>query len=224
MVQPRDFQRARSPEQQQLRRTAILAAAREMLDRHPTADVSLRELSRHVGLSKSNVVRYFPTREAVFLAVLAEDWAVWLSDLETALPTADGRRRPQTQNQLVAAAIAQTLSEHPRFCDLLASCPSVLEHNVPVETARTFKLAASVNLARLAELVGARVPQLSSADAFRFAGLTWAFTTGAWPMANPSPVITTVLLEPDLAALRVEFVPATTLALSLLLDGITRPL
>ena len=41
-----------------------------MLDHLPPAEVSLRELSRQVGLSKSNVVRYFPTREADFLAVL----------------------------------------------------------------------------------------------------------------------------------------------------------
>lgn len=206
-----------------MRRTAILAAARAMLDGHPIAEVSLRELSRHVGLSKSNVVRYFPTREAVFLAVLAEDWDVWLSHLETALTTSDGRQRPQTRNRLVAAAIAQTLSEHPRFCDLLASCPSVLEHNVPLETARAFKSTAKLNLARLAELVAARIPTLSRDEAFQFAGLTWAFTTGAWPMAHPAPAISTVLREPDLAALAVEFVPATTRALSLLLDGLTRP-
>lgn len=222
-MQPTDFQRARSPQQQQLRRTAILAVAREMLDRHPIADVSLRELSRHVGLSKSNVVRYFPTREAVFLAVLAQDWDTWLSDLEAALPTADARRRPQTRNRLVAAAIAQTLSEHPRFCDLLASCPSVLEHNVPVGTARAFKSAAKLNLVRLAEMIAARVPDLSGEEAHQFAGLTWAFIAGAWPMANPSPAIATVLREPDLAVLSVEFVPAATRALSLLLDGLTRP-
>jgi len=217
-----DFQRARSPEQLNLRREAILTAAREMLDRHPTADVSLRELSRHVGLSKSNVVRYFPTREAVFLTVLVEDWDAWLSDLAIALPPVGARQPPRAQNQLVAIAIAQTLSHHPRFCDLLATSPSVLEHNVPEETARAFKSAAKINLARLAELVTARVPVLSSDDAFQFAGLTWAFTTGLWPMANPSPTVRTVLSEPDLAGLSVEFVPAITRALSLLLDGLTR--
>ncbi len=197
-----------------------------MLDKQLTAEVSLRELSRSVGLSKSNVVRYFPTREAVFLAVLVQDWDTWLSDLEAALPAPpalDAHRAPQTQHRLVATAIAETLSQNPRFCNLLASCPSVLEHNVPLETARDFKSAANVNLLRLAELVAARVPQLSPAEAFQFAGLTWAFTTGTWPMANPSPVIATVLAEPHLAALAVDFVPATTLALSLLLDGLTRP-
>lgn len=216
-----DFQRARSPEQQNLRREAILNAARDMLDLHPTTDVSLRELSRHVGLSKSNVLRYFPTREVVFLTVLVEDWDLWLSELETALLLEDAGPPEHAQNLVVASIIAQTLSHHPRFCDLLASSPSVLEHNVPLETARAFKAAAKLNLVRLAELVIARVPRLSPDDAFQFAGLTWAFITGIWPMANPSPTVRTVLAEPDLAALAVEFVPAFTRALSLILDGLT---
>jgi AcrR family transcriptional regulator len=87
------FQRARSPEQQEQRRATILAAARDMLGRLPPAEVSLRELSRQVGLSKSNVVRYFPTREAVFLAVLTEDWDSWLSAVEAVLPRAAARGR-----------------------------------------------------------------------------------------------------------------------------------
>lgn len=217
-----EFQRARTPEQQNQRREAILTAAREMLDQHPATGVSLRELSRHVGLSKSNVVRYFPTREAVFLTVLVEDWGAWLSELQTALPPADAGQSAQARNLLVATIIARTLSRHPRFCDLLASSPSVLEHNVPAETARAFKSAAKLNLVRLAELVTAQVPLLSPQDAFQFAGLTWAFTAGTWPMANPSPTIHAVLSEPDLAAMSVEFVPAITRSLSLLLDGLTR--
>ena len=217
-----DYQRARSPLQQQHRRETILAAARGMLDHRPAAEVSLRELSREVGLSKSNVTRYFPTREAVFLAVLIEDWDLWLADLELALPLLDARRRPQTQNQLVADATAQTLNGRPRLCNLLATSPSVLEHNVPTKAAREFKLAAQARLWRFAQLLAARVPALQLAEAFQFAGLTWATLTGLWPMANPAPVVAAVVREPELTAMSVEFAPALTRTLRLLLDGLTR--
>ena len=73
-----DFQRARSPQQQEQRRRDILDAARQLLEQAPLAEISLRELSRQVGLAKSNVVRYFPTREAVFLALLVDDWSCLL--------------------------------------------------------------------------------------------------------------------------------------------------
>lgn len=218
-----EFQRARSPEQQELRRAAILAIARDMLDQVPPSEVSLRELSRRVGLSKSNVVRYFPTREAVFLAVLSADWDAWLSALATSLPNSDARRRAQTRDHLVAAAIAQSLSTRRRFCDLVAACPTVLEHNVPHETARGFKVIALANLTRFAGMIRSVVPELGDPQSFEFAGIVWAFVAGAWPMANPSPVIATVLADPDLAALSVDFRSATTRTLTVVLDGLTRP-
>ena len=66
------FQRARRPEQMAARRAAILDAARAMLTDKGVADISLRELSRRVGLAKSNVLRYFDSREAIFLELLDE--------------------------------------------------------------------------------------------------------------------------------------------------------
>ena len=69
------FQRARSDEQRALRSQAILDTAAAMLQEMPVADISLNELSRRVGLAKSNVLRYFDSREAVLLELLARSLA-----------------------------------------------------------------------------------------------------------------------------------------------------
>src|SRR5580693_2868218 len=82
------FQRARSEEQREVRRRAILGAAAAMLDEMPAAQVTLNELSRRVGLAKSNVLRYFESREAVLLDLLDSMWQDWLADLEVELRTA----------------------------------------------------------------------------------------------------------------------------------------
>ena len=73
------FQRARSDEQRALRSQAILDTAAAMLQEMPAADVSLNELSRRVGLAKSNVLRYFDSREAVLLELLASRSREWLA-------------------------------------------------------------------------------------------------------------------------------------------------
>lgn len=77
-----DFQRARSPEQREARRRTILGAAADLLAEMPLSEISLRELARRVGLSKTNVVRYFETREAVFFALLNQELDDWISSLE----------------------------------------------------------------------------------------------------------------------------------------------
>src|SRR5579862_9131556 len=82
------FQRARSEEQRATRRQAILGAATAMLAEMPVADVTLNELSRRAGLAKSNVLRYFESREAVLLELLDSAWQNWLVQLELDLTDA----------------------------------------------------------------------------------------------------------------------------------------
>ncbi len=53
------FRRARSDEQRAERREAVLATAAAMLGELRVQELSLNELSRRVGLAKSNVLRYF---------------------------------------------------------------------------------------------------------------------------------------------------------------------
>src|ERR1700744_6083465 len=79
------FQRARSAEQREVRRRAILDAAAGMLAEMPVAEVTLNELSRRAGLAKSNVLRYFESREAVLLELLDAAWRDWLVTLEADL-------------------------------------------------------------------------------------------------------------------------------------------
>ena len=85
MTTPGTFRRARRPEQVQLRRESILRAAKSLLEGRRVDDVSLRELGDEVGLAMSNVLRYFDSREAVFLEVLDAAWRSWLDPLEPAL-------------------------------------------------------------------------------------------------------------------------------------------
>src|SRR3954463_1698588 len=84
-AQSATFQRARRPEQREARRQAILDVAEAMLAQDPTAEISLREISRRVGLATSNVLRYFESREAIFLELLARESTSWLDALEREL-------------------------------------------------------------------------------------------------------------------------------------------
>src|SRR5215470_11804341 len=86
------FQRARSDEQRAQRSQAILETAAAMLEAMPVADLSLNELSRRVGLAKSNVLRYFESREAVLLELLTTSLLEWLESLAADLPLAVRRR------------------------------------------------------------------------------------------------------------------------------------
>ena len=67
------FQRARSPEQKAQRRAAILDAAARLGAANGVRKVSLGDIAKSVGLTKSNVLRYFETREEVYLRLLLRE-------------------------------------------------------------------------------------------------------------------------------------------------------
>ena len=78
------FQRARTEEQREIRRRAILDAASAMLDEMPVAAVTLNELSRRVGLAKSNVLHYFESGDAGRLELLGSELSAWVDALTAA--------------------------------------------------------------------------------------------------------------------------------------------
>ncbi|WP_290057647.1 TetR/AcrR family transcriptional regulator [Amycolatopsis solani] len=185
------FQRARRPEQIAARRTAILAAAREMLARRPVAEISLRELSCQVGLAKSNVLRYFDSREAIFLEVLDGSWTAWLDELAFAeLPGAHFAREER-----IAGTIAATLAERRLLCELISAMAPVLERNISLDFARGFKHRAAANLERLASLVRAAVPELTAEASRVFARGVVVVVSGAWPYANPTEAVALATAE-----------------------------
>src|ERR687889_716762 len=68
------FLRARRPEHKQERHDAILAAARDLAVESGVRNVTLGGVAEAVGLAKSNISRYFGTREEIYLELLAAEW------------------------------------------------------------------------------------------------------------------------------------------------------
>jgi AcrR family transcriptional regulator len=184
------FQRARSDEQRALRSQAILDTAAAMLQEMPVADISLNELSRRVGLAKSNVLRYFDSREAVLLELLASSSREWLAHLTAELPSAVRRRSAfKRRAEQLATAISGSLAERPVLCDLMSAQAAVLEHNVSVEAVTSYKLAAIADAEVLAGLVRDALPELSHNDAWRYGVGTWLMTSALWAHARPPEAV-----------------------------------
>ena len=143
------------------RRTAILTGAREMLAEKNLADISLRELSGRIGLAKSNVLRYFDSREAIFLEILDEEFGAWLADLEARLGRPRARKVDYANEIRVAAAVADSLVERQLLCELVSSMAGVLERNISFGFARDFKARAVGRITELAQLIAGQLPWLS---------------------------------------------------------------
>ncbi|GAB7036698.1 MULTISPECIES: TetR/AcrR family transcriptional regulator [Catenuloplanes] len=215
------FQRARTEEQREIRRRAILDTASAMLDEMPVAAVTLNELCRRVGLAKPNVLRYFESREAVLLELLDHFLRQWLTELAAELAAGIDVELPMADR---AAAVAEILSgslaRRVVMCDLFGAQTGVLEHNVSVEVATRYKRASLERLTTMTALVRKYLPELG--DNASMFSLQTMLTAGALPAySTPPPSMQAVYrAEPDLAGFHLSLEDYLRPALTATLLGV----
>ena len=215
------FQRARSEEQREIRRQAILDTDAAMLDVMPVSEVTLNELSRRAGLAKSNVLRYFESREAILLELLDRAAKLWLSQLPGQL--ADGIAPDATtleRADQLAHVLARSVTPQRELCDLLSAQASVLEHNVSAEVVARYKRAMSDNQAALTGLALRQLPELGDEGAWKACAMTLVFMGALWSYTQPpASVLAAYESDPSLAALRLDFTAALEEAIGTLITG-----
>jgi AcrR family transcriptional regulator len=213
------FQRARRPEQLAARRAAILAAARGALAERGVDEVTLRDISERVGLAKSNVLRYFDTREAILLEVLDEECRDFLADLSDRLGQPRARKSAFANEIRLAGILTDTLVERRLLCELLGAMAGVLERNIAGEFARDFKVRAVGSIAALSELVGRHLPWLPEDFVAFFGEGALSLVAGMYPFSVPTEPVREVIAELGFPDPRTRFVDALRTGLTTWLIG-----
>lgn len=215
------FQRARSEEQREIRRRAILDTAAAMLDEMPVADLSLNELSRRVGLAKSNVLRYFESREAVLLELLDDFLGDWLVALDGELAAGVGPDgEPEVRATQLAEVLSRSLAGRTVLCDLFGAQGGVLEHNVSIEVVKRHKRSSLARLATMTDLVRHHLPELGDgAQLFCLLSLVSAGALSSYVPPPPS-LVAAYADEPELMVLNLEGEEALRVAFTSSLLGV----
>ncbi|MEV5546564.1 TetR family transcriptional regulator [Streptomyces sp. NPDC052309] len=213
MSQPA-FRRARSAEAKQAREVAILDAARALGRGRGIREVTLTDIATEVGMHKSALLRYFETREQIFLELTAEGWREWSASLR-----ADLEARAEATPADVAEVFAATLAARPLFCDLLAQAPLNLERNVSLEAVRAFKL---VTLHEVALIGGelSRLLGLTEQQVLDMIATATGMAGALWQMASPGPRLRELYTsDPRLGHAIVEVEPRLRRILTAFLTG-----
>lgn len=209
-------QRARSVEDKQARRRAILDAATAALEAgRPIAALTMSEVAERTGLVKGTVYIYFDTKEQLLLALLEEKLHVWFVGVTEALETGRGRWSARR----VATVIVESFGRDPQLTQLLAVLSAILEQNIDYETALAFKRGVVTRLATTGACIESRLG-LKAGEGQRALLHTHALLVGLATLATPSPVVQKALEHEELAPLRLDFHRDLTDALELLFHGL----
>jgi len=231
VINTETYQRARRPEQKLERRDAILGAARELALRDGVRAVSLADIAARVGIHKSALLRYFETREQIFLELTAAAWREWTAALHAELDPAapdsvsPGPAGPGSSGAgaqaLVADVFAKSFGDRPLLCDLIAHTPLNLERNVSVETVRRYKLTSLAAVDEAAALVRSVLPGLTLAECGEFVAALASLAGAVWQIANPAPALAELYAsDPALSRACVDLTPRLRRTAEILLAGL----
>ncbi len=217
---PLDFQRARQPGQIEQRRAAILEAALALFEAKGLENVSLNDIAKRVGIAKSNLYRYFDSREHIYLRVLQRLAGEWEQRLYPALEKLKGKGTPAK----VAAVITEALLQSASYCVLITVINSVLEKNLTPSLVVDFRTVFLECRQRFAGVLSSAMPGVTTAQIYPLVLHIFAHAAGLWPLCHPSTASREMLAQPGFAHLDLDFQTEMRRFLRMLLTSATLPL
>jgi len=191
------FQRARKPEQREARREAILAAAAALFDAEGVQGTGLNAIAAKAGFTKSNIYRYFESREEVLLSLMIESFDGLTEDLATSMP-----KLSIGDIAGLARLTAQGFAQRPRLGKLMAILSTILETNLSEERIIALKRQLPGMLDRVARAIQGVLPGASLDDCRWAAGMTGTLVTGMWPNLHPGSTAAKVMERPEFTVFR----------------------
>ncbi|MBO6824650.1 MAG: TetR family transcriptional regulator [Sneathiella sp.] len=210
--------RAVSAHQKNLRREALLTAARELFVEAGFFDVSMAMIAKRAAMAKGTVYLYYKTKEELFLELSRRDLEIWFEDLISKLQNLP--ENPETH--AFVKAVMATLEGRQTAIRLLSLLHLVLEQNVSREEVLNFKL----DLLNHSEIAGAEIervlPFVHQGQGVEILAAIHCQIIGWGQMTDISPVVNEVLEDKRLSPLRIDFAASLQTSLLCMVEGIKK--
>jgi len=175
-MQRHDFQRARSEKQVKQRRDDIIEAARTLLESSGSGSVTLMSIGERVGLAKSNIYRYFESREDILCEVFLQESEMLAEEHWSAF-----HGMPRLNDLSTCAAIfANGCAARPLFCMLNAELAGTMEEHVSVDRLIYLQTEFARLIARVASGLQTAAPELGEARAYLAVRMFLHQLVGCW--------------------------------------------
>lgn len=161
------------------RREEIIDACAELYEDMPFRDITIGRIAELTSFSRTSIYNYFGTREEIFLALLAREYAAWTADLNALAE--DGSDRP------FPLAFASLLEKRRRMLKLLSMNIYDMESGSSLRALTAFKEVYKGSLGAVERCLKAHFPDISDEGAQQFIYALYPFLFGVYPYTSATP-------------------------------------
>ncbi len=214
-----NWQRARTDENKNERKEAIYKAAYSLFKKNGYDKVSFNGIASEAGFTKSNMYRYFSSKEEIFLNVFAKLFEAWFEDYTTRLQDFEENQDIQT----FAACWVDSFLAHPQLLDLTPLLFVSLEKNSSFEQLLEFKRLSRDLLYRVTLEVSRIYPEIFDEKAFRFLTLSYGATANFWSANSQSDALVKLYAMEEFQELKPNFKYDLTQSIEVIVKGLKVP-
>jgi len=211
-----NWQRATTDEKKNERKEAIYKAAFALFKKNGYDKVSFNGIAAEAGFTKSNMYRYFSSKEEVFLCVFADLFEDWFMECQQQLQKLNQDEDiTHFANTWVASLLA-----HPRFLDLTPLLFIALEKNSTYEQLLEFKTQTKNLLYTIAMEISRIYPDIQGEDAFKFLTLSYAATANYWAANSQNDALIKIYQQDEFKELKPNFEKDLTTSIEIIIKGL----
>ncbi len=165
-----------SPELTNARREEIIAACRRLYETMSFKDITLKEIGQQTSFTRTSIYNYFETKEEIFLALFAQEYECFTSDLDSLCE----QKKSLTLDEL-SSSLAHALERRPLMLKLLSMNMFDMEANSRMERLIAFKKAYGASKDALDRCLKQFVPALGEQKRQSFLYAFLPFVYGLYP-------------------------------------------
>jgi len=211
-----NWQRARTDEKKNERKEAIHKAAFTLFIKNGYDNVSFNGIASEAGFTKSNMYRYFSSREEIFLNVFADLFKKWVEDCLEKLQ----RLEQEEAINIFAKTWVESHMSHKQFLDLTPILFVSLERNSSYEQLFEFKKLAKDLLYKLSIEITRIYPNIDIDKAFKFLNLSFAATSSLWAASTQNETLKKIYEQEMFKEMDTNFEEDLVSSIEIIINGL----
>jgi len=173
-----EWVRARSDEQIEQRISEIVDATARLYEENRFEDITFAMIAKEADFTRSNLYRYFQTKEDIFLELMKHDITVWRKDFLQNFANVNPSL-PEFPDFSV-----ESILKHKRMVKLFTILFTLLEPNSSLESLTAFKKKITEEIGMIAQFLSSALPFPSVEAAAEFLSTLSSLVTGSYPMLD----------------------------------------
>lgn len=158
------------------RREEIIEGCARLYETVSFKEITMKEISTAISLTRASIYNYFQTKEEIFLALLQREYERWTARLEKAREDHEKMSREEFAREL-----AHSLEERQQLLKLLSMNLYDLEENCRFERLVEFKVVYRRALVEVGNCLEKFFPEMTEEERQDFLYLFFPFLFGVYP-------------------------------------------